>query len=426
MADPNADAYLVKDVADHGPGTWRWVYDHPVLRFFVPDVPRLKFAMDFAIPERTLRETGPVTLTFTVNGKLLDRLRCEQAGEQHYAHDVPRGNAARQRDQPGGHRSRPGVGLQGRWRQARVHPLPRRVHGVTCAAARDSLRRRVHLRGQPRAGRTAAAAMRAATRASGSSAARRCSVCWCACCAARDWRTRWCFWRSGWRCWRRGRLPIEDAGPRGAAGTSAVRPTMAMRMLWGIVFGLYVVLYLANAMAPEVSPDGAGYHLGLVARYLREHGFVRITDNLYAAMPAGVEMLFLFAFAFGRHSAAALVHFAFLLALVWQIFSYGRRRGIPGGGSGAALAGLRQPGGRHRRHQRLQRRGRGGDRLHALPPAADLGRRAQPALAGRDRAGRGIRLRGEVYRLAGGAVRRGVRAAEKPQGGAAGGGLRRA
>lgn len=90
MADANADAYLVKDVAESGPGTWRWVYDHPVLRFIVPDVPRLKFAMDFALPERTLRDTGPVTLTFTVNGKLLDRLRCEKAGEQHYAHDVPR------------------------------------------------------------------------------------------------------------------------------------------------------------------------------------------------------------------------------------------------------------------------------------------------------------------------------------------------
>jgi hypothetical protein len=89
MTDPNADAYLVKDVADHGPGTWRWVFDHPVLRFFIPDLPRLKFAMDFAIPERTLRDTGPVTLTFTVNGHLLDRLRCEQPGEQHYTHDVP-------------------------------------------------------------------------------------------------------------------------------------------------------------------------------------------------------------------------------------------------------------------------------------------------------------------------------------------------
>ncbi len=91
MTDPNADAYLVKDVADHGPGTWRWVYDHPVLRFFVPDVPRLKFAMDFAIPERTMRDTGPVTLTFTVNGRLLDRLRVDEPGEHHYAHAVPPG-----------------------------------------------------------------------------------------------------------------------------------------------------------------------------------------------------------------------------------------------------------------------------------------------------------------------------------------------
>jgi len=91
MADANADAYLVKDVANRGPGTWRWVYDHPVLRFFVPAVPRLKFAMDFALPARTLRETGPVTLTFRINGKLLDRLRCEEPGEQHYAHDVPPG-----------------------------------------------------------------------------------------------------------------------------------------------------------------------------------------------------------------------------------------------------------------------------------------------------------------------------------------------
>ncbi|MEO8597357.1 MAG: hypothetical protein ABI759_28825 [Candidatus Solibacter sp.] len=89
MADPHADAYIVQDVAPSGPGTWRWVYDHPVLQFLVPAVPRLKFVMDFSLPERTLRETGPVTLTFSINGRLLDRLRCEQGGELHYAHDVP-------------------------------------------------------------------------------------------------------------------------------------------------------------------------------------------------------------------------------------------------------------------------------------------------------------------------------------------------
>ena len=122
-----------------------------------------------------------------------------------------------------------------------------------------------------------------------------------------------------------------------------VRPTRQCESFGESSSALYVVLYLSNAMAPEASPDGAGYHLGLVARYLREHGFVRITDNLYAAMPAGVEMLFLFAFAFGRHSAAALVHFAFLAALVWQVFSYGRRSGFPVAGACAALLVFASP-----------------------------------------------------------------------------------
>jgi hypothetical protein len=89
MSDPNADAYLVKDVADHGPGTWRWVYDHPVLRFRVPDAPRLKFTLDFAIPERTFRETGPVTLTLRLNGTRFARQLFDHPGELHYSADVP-------------------------------------------------------------------------------------------------------------------------------------------------------------------------------------------------------------------------------------------------------------------------------------------------------------------------------------------------
>lgn len=76
-----------------------------------------------------------------------------------------------------------------------------------------------------------------------------------------------------------------------------------------MVFTVYLAAYFTNAMTPERSPDGTAYHLGLVARYLREHGFRRITTNMYANLSQGVEMLYLFAFAFGRHSAAALVHF---------------------------------------------------------------------------------------------------------------------
>ena len=56
-------------------------------------------------------------------------------------------------------------------------------------------------------------------------------------------------------------------------------------------------------------------------------------------MPAsqGVEMLYLCAFAFGRHSAAAVVHLGFLLALAWQMISWARRAGFELAGICAAL-----------------------------------------------------------------------------------------
>src|SRR5690242_13316350 len=109
------------------------------------------------------------------------------------------------------------------------------------------------------------------------------------------------------------------------------------RRLFAAIYGIYAVLYFFNAMAPEISPDGVTYHLGLVYRYLLHHGFYRITTNMYANLSEGVEMLFLFAFAFGRHSAAALVHCAFLLALPLLMVCYARRFGIAAAGVCGAL-----------------------------------------------------------------------------------------
>jgi hypothetical protein len=105
---------------------------------------------------------------------------------------------------------------------------------------------------------------------------------------------------------------------------------------WWLVFGPFLVLYLSNAMAPEISFDGSRYHLGLVARYWREHGIHPVVDSFYAALGQGVEMLYLFAFSFGRHSAASMVHFGLLLTLVWQMIAWARRAGQPLAGVAAA------------------------------------------------------------------------------------------
>ncbi len=94
--------------------------------------------------------------------------------------------------------------------------------------------------------------------------------------------------------------------------------------LW---FAPFTLLYFFHAWAPESSPDGSGYHLGLVARYVRAHGFERITTDILASLSGGVEMLFVPAFMIGRHSAAALVHLAFALALALAMIAYGRRVG---------------------------------------------------------------------------------------------------
>jgi len=98
---------------------------------------------------------------------------------------------------------------------------------------------------------------------------------------------------------------------------------------------VYGAIYFRYALAPEMSPDGTAYHLGLVNLWYHAHRMYRIAD-FYAALPDGVEMLYLFAFSIGRHSAAALVHFSFLMILPWLMVLYGVRFGISRGAAACA------------------------------------------------------------------------------------------
>ena len=111
----------------------------------------------------------------------------------------------------------------------------------------------------------------------------------------------------------------------------------AWRALFGVVFLAFFLCYFINALAPEVSPDGSGYHLGNVARYARNAGFAWDFHSIYASLSQGMEMLFLVAFSFGKHSAAALVEVAFQAALPLLMVCYGRRFGCP---RAAAFAGI--------------------------------------------------------------------------------------
>lgn len=124
-------------------------------------------------------------------------------------------------------------------------------------------------------------------------------------------------------------------------------PLPALSRIWTVlvlvVLAAFFVVYFFNALAPEVSPDGSGYHLGNVARYWQRHGFVWSYHSMYSYLWQGMEMLFLMAFGFGRHSAAAMVHLAFLAALPLLLLCYGRRFGFPAVSAFAAVVVFTSP-----------------------------------------------------------------------------------
>jgi hypothetical protein len=115
-----------------------------------------------------------------------------------------------------------------------------------------------------------------------------------------------------------------------------IRPSWA-----AILFVPFAVLYFVHAMAPEIQPDAVTYHLGLVAEWSRTHGFAaRI--GFYELLPLGLETLFLPAFQVGAHSAAKLVHFAYLAATLPLMAHIARRLELPmgAGWTGGALYAL--------------------------------------------------------------------------------------
>ena len=87
----------------------------------------------------------------------------------------------------------------------------------------------------------------------------------------------------------------------------------------------YGGVYFIYALAPEITSDAVAYHLGLVRRYYNHQGFPGITTNIYAFLPQGAEMLYLFAYSIGSHSAAKLVHFALTVATVVTLVAFTAR-----------------------------------------------------------------------------------------------------
>ncbi len=88
MNTPVAESFFVKDIRALEGNSWRWTGPNPTMRYVLPKVDGLKFAMDYALPGVTMKETGPVTMSVRINGRLLDRWSYEKSGEYHFEKSV--------------------------------------------------------------------------------------------------------------------------------------------------------------------------------------------------------------------------------------------------------------------------------------------------------------------------------------------------
>ena len=93
MSDPNAGQYIVRDIsATTEGGSYRWAYAHPALHFRLPPAARARFLMEFALPESNLRVTGPVSLSYKVNGRLIGQAQYDTPGLHTYSSgEIPAG-----------------------------------------------------------------------------------------------------------------------------------------------------------------------------------------------------------------------------------------------------------------------------------------------------------------------------------------------
>ena len=342
MDDADAESHFVRDISTLlEANAWRWTAKRPTIRLRVSSNQNLAYFIDFTIGAEALQHTGPVTLSFFVNNHLLEKIRYTTPGRRSFEKPVPAAwvdpndnvilaaeidklwmpPAGRQA--AGVHPGSAGFGTEmkaiaalagGAFTVAASYALG----SVIAARLGAPLRRSEKF---PLAFVLGAAVLHLAVFAVLALKIAYKPVLWLllAVCVALALRT------GAWR------LPAAES-------PSPKRPLpYGVGYLFSLIAMPFTVLYLFNAWAPEISPDGSSYHLGLIARYLRAHGFERITTDMLASFSEGVEMVYLPAFAIGRHSAAALVHFAFLIALGLAIFAYGKRIGKPLAGAGAAL-----------------------------------------------------------------------------------------
>ena len=89
MTDVDARDHFVGDIIEPLAANWRWTGKRPTIRLNAPEHAQRKYRIEFVIPQQSFDVTGPVTLTFLVDGHTLDRKRYAAAGSYVFEKNVP-------------------------------------------------------------------------------------------------------------------------------------------------------------------------------------------------------------------------------------------------------------------------------------------------------------------------------------------------
>ncbi len=89
MSDPDTDAFITQDVLPASGGAYRWSGEHPRFKMWLDDAAGREFLLKFALIRENFRETGPVTVSITVNGRLLAAPVFTAAEEYEYRRATP-------------------------------------------------------------------------------------------------------------------------------------------------------------------------------------------------------------------------------------------------------------------------------------------------------------------------------------------------
>lgn len=89
MNDEDAPEHLVQDISPTVEGgSWRWVKKRPTVKVLLVKTRGLKLSADFTLWEGAMRQTGPVTMSYFIDNKLLDKVRYDTAGYKHFEKPV--------------------------------------------------------------------------------------------------------------------------------------------------------------------------------------------------------------------------------------------------------------------------------------------------------------------------------------------------